>query len=175
MADLAALTWPLPVGRVVVVELLERAQVRVAVINILLEGGVAHATDMLPVSAWQMAHGAPSVHLIAVASRHGHRAEQRGHNDASHDRCVVYNVPGCCRLAIPSCKKAGSWWEIAPAVEVLKSRPGTKTVANAMAAPSPLISVKQSRNVTLPPLDMRTVAVCRASGVLEVYLLPCSP
>lgn len=120
-----------------------------------------------------MAHGPPSVHLIAVASRHGYRAEQRGHKDVLHHGGAVDNDPCCSRLEISSYEKAGSRWEIASAVEVLKSRPGTETVANAMAQPSRLIPVKQSRNVTLPPLDMRAAAVCRACGVLRVHLLPC--
>jgi hypothetical protein len=81
---LAALTRPFPEGGVVEVELLERAQIRIAVINVLLEGRIAHAPDVLPVSARQMPHGAPSVHLIAMASRHRHRADQRGQKDLPH-------------------------------------------------------------------------------------------
>ena len=84
---MAALTRSLPVGRVVEVELLKRAQIRVAVVDVLLEGGIAHAPGVLPVSAWQMAHGAPSVHLITVPSGNRHGANQRGEKDVPHDGC----------------------------------------------------------------------------------------
>jgi hypothetical protein len=109
-----ALTWSLPVGSVVEVELLESAQIRVAVINVLLEGGVAHAPGVLPVSAWQMAHGPPSVHLIAVASRDCHGANQRGQKDVPHDG----GAASVCRrrLRISCREKAMSQREICSAV-----------------------------------------------------------
>ena len=124
MAISAALTRSLPESSVVEVELLERAQVLVVVINVLLEGRIAHAPDVLPVSAGQMSHGAPSVHLIAVASRHCHRADQRGQKDLPHGGG---DVAVCCRLRIPSCgEKAGSLWEIASAVEKVVQVPRQK-------------------------------------------------
>jgi len=86
------------VSSVVEIELLKGAQIRVAMINVLLESGITHAPGVFPVSAWQMSHCAPSVHLIAVASRHGHRANQRGQKDLPHgggDVPVYY-----CRLKI---------------------------------------------------------------------------
>jgi hypothetical protein len=93
-----ALTWPLPEGSVVEVELLESAQILVVVVNVLLEGGIAHTPGVLPVSARQMAHGAPSVHLIAMASRNRHRADQHGQKDLPHDRGAA---SVCRRLIIP--------------------------------------------------------------------------
>lgn len=162
IAILARLTRPLPECGVVVVELLKRAQIRVAVVNVLLERGVAHATDMLPISAWQMAHGAPSVHLVAVASRHCHRADQRGQKDFPHGSIDNRQVPGCVRLVIitPCREKAGSLGEIALAVGRVVQVPRQQSQTPWRLPPS-LISVKQSRNVTLPPLSyMSTTAVC---------------
>jgi hypothetical protein len=66
-------TWSFPKGGVVVVELLESAQIRVSVVDELLEGAISHATDRLPVSAREMTHGSPAIHLIAVASGDGRR------------------------------------------------------------------------------------------------------
>lgn len=77
-------TWSLPKRSVVVVELLESAQVGVAVINVLLESGIANAADRLPVSTGKMAHGPPAVHVLAVASGHGCR-KQRGEHEMLHD------------------------------------------------------------------------------------------
>lgn len=124
---LAELTRPFPEGGVVEVELLERAQIWIAVIDVLLESRIAHAPDVLPVSAGQMSHCAPSVHLIAVASRDCHRADQRGQKDLPHSGD---DVPVCCRLRIPSCREiagvAGSLWEIASAVEKVVQVPRQK-------------------------------------------------
>jgi hypothetical protein len=110
---MAALTWTLPEGSVVEVELLESAQIRVAVINVLLEGRIAHASGVLPVSAWQMSHGAPSIHLIAVASGDRHGADQRDQKDASHGGGVL---SVCRRLRISCREKAMSQREICSAV-----------------------------------------------------------
>jgi hypothetical protein len=76
-------TWSFPKGGVVEVELLELAQVRVAVVDELLEGAISHATHRLPVSAREMAHSPPAVHLIAVSSGDG-RCEQRCKSKVLH-------------------------------------------------------------------------------------------
>lgn len=76
-------TWSFPKGGVVVVELLECAQVRVAVVDELLEGGITNAADGLPVFARQMAHGAPAVHVLAVTSGDG-CCKQRGEHEVLH-------------------------------------------------------------------------------------------
>jgi hypothetical protein len=69
-------TWSFPKGGVVVVELLELAQMRVAVVDQLLKCAISHAAHRLPVSAREMAHRSPAVHLIAVASGDGSRKQR---------------------------------------------------------------------------------------------------
>jgi hypothetical protein len=75
----------LPIGCVVVVKLLERAEIRIAVVDELFKCGITDTTNGFPVSSWEMAHGPPSVHVLAVASGNGGgRGEQRGEYEMLH-------------------------------------------------------------------------------------------
>jgi hypothetical protein len=78
-------TWSFPEGGVVVVELFESTQIRVTVVDELLKGAISHATHRLPVSAGEMAHRSPSIHLISVASGDGRRTcKQRSKSEVLH-------------------------------------------------------------------------------------------